>query len=118
MLLLAVLALSGLPPFGIFRSEFLIVSGGMASSNGVAAAALVVLVTIAFFGLSWSITRILLAPAPEGSPVRGELSGWIVAPMAAGVIVLVVLGIHVPGQLMHLLDRAGSELVSGKARPR
>ncbi len=118
MLLLAVLALSGLPPFGIFRGEFLIVSGGMAASGGFVAAALVVLVTIAFFGLSWHTTRILLAPAPEGSPGRGELSGWMVVPMVAGIVALVVLGVHVPAQLMHLIDRAAHELSASGAKRR
>jgi hydrogenase-4 component F len=38
LFLLAVLALSAFPPFGIFRSEFQIVAGGLASGNYTAAA--------------------------------------------------------------------------------
>jgi hydrogenase-4 component F len=110
ILLLAVLALSGLPPFAIFRSEFLIVQGGLATSSGIAASALVVLVTAAFFGLSWSTSRILLAPASRDAPRRGELSAWMVAPMVVGIGLLAVLGVHVPGGLIHLLHRAAAEL--------
>ena len=64
LFLLAVFALSALPPSGIFRSEFQIVAGGLDSGNYAAAAILVVLVTVAFFGLTTSTTRILFTPAP------------------------------------------------------
>jgi len=48
LFLLAVLALSAMPPFGIFRSEFQIVAGGLGAHNYAAAAVLIVLVTLAF----------------------------------------------------------------------
>lgn len=72
MLVLAVLALSALPPFGIFRSEFLIVAGGLRSQADVVAAVLVVLVTLAAMGLSWYVGRTLLTAPPEaGAPEAG-----------------------------------------------
>ncbi len=49
LFLLAIFALSALPPFGIFRSEFEIVAGGLDSGGCAAAALLVILVTIAAF---------------------------------------------------------------------
>lgn len=58
----AVLGLSGLPPFGIFRSEFLIVAGGLESSHDAPVAVLVALVIIAFFGLAWYGTETMLTP--------------------------------------------------------
>ena len=64
LFLLAVFALSALPPFGIFRSEFEIVAGGLGSGSYAAAAVLVILVTVAFFGLATSVTSVLLAPVP------------------------------------------------------
>ncbi|PZS39238.1 MAG: hypothetical protein DLM62_09410 [Pseudonocardiales bacterium] len=45
LFLLAVLALSAIPPFGLFRSEFLIVAGGLRSAHFAPAAAMVALVT-------------------------------------------------------------------------
>ena len=64
LFLLSVLALSAFPPFGIFRSEFEIVAGGLGSGNYAAAAVLVVLVTVAFCGLATAVTGVLLRPAP------------------------------------------------------
>lgn len=119
MLVAAVLALSAMPPFGIFRSEFLIVYGGLSDSRDVVAAIFVVLVTLAFFGLSWFTTQTMLSPASEDSletapgavvVARGEVSVWIVASMVIGIAALVLLGLHLPSQLNELLHRATNEL--------
>ncbi len=127
LFLAAILALSALPPFGIFRSEFEIVTGGLAASDNAAAAILVVLVTVAFLGLSLAANRMLLtprrqpAPAPAGTAgsaadgaadraasglTRGEPSAWMVVPVVAGLVALLVLGLHPPAELTGLLDRA------------
>src|SRR5487761_1477470 len=66
LFLLAIFALSALPPSGIFRSEFQIVAGGLSGGSYAAAAVLVVLVTVTFFGLTTSTTAILFTPAPRG----------------------------------------------------
>jgi hydrogenase-4 component F len=68
LFLLTIFALSALPPSGIFRSEFQIVAGGLGSGSYAAAAVLVVLVTIVFFGLTTSATSMLLTPAPHTTP--------------------------------------------------
>jgi hydrogenase-4 component F len=119
MLVAAVLALSAMPPFGIFRSEFLIVSGGLSDPRDTVTAVLVILVTLAFFGLSWFTTQTMLTPDGEiavgdgelpPAPPKGEVSYLIVVAMALGIVALVILGVHPPAQLSHLLDRAASQL--------
>ncbi|MGH9099191.1 MAG: proton-conducting transporter membrane subunit, partial [Acidimicrobiales bacterium] len=109
MLVLAVLGLSALPPFGIFRSEFLIVSGGLSDPSDAVAAVLVVLVTLATFGLTWHASKTMLTPSPTGT-IRGETSAFMVAAMVIGLLALAVLGVHPPSQLSHLLARAAHEL--------
>jgi hydrogenase-4 component F len=113
LFLLAVFALSAMPPSGIFRSEFQIVYGGFGSGHGAAAAILIVLVTVAFFGLSASATRMLFTPPPlRARPTlrRGEPSAWMVIPVVAGVAVLFILGLHPPGELTGLISRAVAQL--------
>jgi hydrogenase-4 component F len=140
LFLLAIFALGAMPPFGLFRSEFEIVAGGLRSGSDVAAAILIVGVTIAFFGLAGSTTRTLMRPArqpakpaallvpagaagpvvrldaghPEAGPVpaRGEPSGWMVVPVVIGALVLLLLGVHPPAELNELFDRA-VRLLSG-----
>ncbi|MHB8328017.1 MAG: proton-conducting transporter transmembrane domain-containing protein [Acidimicrobiales bacterium] len=123
MLVAAVLALSAMPPFGIFRSEFLIVAGGLSDRRDAVAAIFVVLVTVAFFGLSWSTSQTMLTPdvgVASDNPtsgealVKGEVSAWIVVSMALGLVALVILGVHLPSQLSHLLTRAAAELANSR----
>jgi hydrogenase-4 component F len=147
LFLLAVFALSALPPFGIFRSEFQIVAGGLGSGSYAAAAVLVVLVTIAFFGLATAATSMLLTPSPDAGTAesrqeapagrtgtdggghadgavvavqarvqarqvltRGEPSAWMVVPVLAGLAVLLLLGLHPPGELSDLIIRGAAQL--------
>jgi hydrogenase-4 component F len=111
LFLIAVFALSAMPPSGIFRSEFQIVYGGLGSGNYAAAAVLVVLITVVFFGLTTSATRMLFIPAPAQRVLaRGEPSAWMVVPVLAGVAVLLILGLHPPGELTGLIARAVTQL--------
>ncbi|HTQ91420.1 MAG TPA: proton-conducting transporter membrane subunit [Streptosporangiaceae bacterium] len=117
LFLLAIFALSALPPSGIFRSEFQIVYGGLAAGHYAAAAVLVVLVTVAFFGLTTAATRILFSRAPRslsaaaaGPEDRGEPSAWMVVPAVAGLAALFILGLHPPAELTELISRAVTQL--------
>jgi hydrogenase-4 component F len=118
LFLLALFALGAMPPFGLFRSEFEIVSGGLGSGSYAVAAILIVGVTVAFFGLAGSLTRALMLPAPAhtatgAAPVRGEPSGWMVVPVVAGALALLLLGVHPPAELTDLFSRAIT-LLSGR----
>ncbi|AGP66668.1 MULTISPECIES: proton-conducting transporter membrane subunit [Mycobacterium] len=119
LFLVAVLALSAMPPFGLFRSEFQIVSGGFAHARNAAAAVLVCLVTLAFLGLTLATTRILFRPHPvdpaaaESPQIPGEPSRWMVTPVVAGVLVLLMLGLAPPADLVDLLNHGASELAAG-----
>jgi hydrogenase-4 component F len=115
LLLASVLALSASPPFGLFRSEFAIVTGGFAGGGDAAAAVLVVLVSVAFVGLTLATTRVMLEPArvqdqETDLPAPGEPSRWMVVAMLLGIGVLVLLGIHIPGPLNQLLHRGVDEI--------
>jgi len=117
MFLAAILALCAMPPFGIFRSEFEIVRGGLASSANVPAVILVAAVTVAFLGLALAANRMMLSsprrpPGQENGPAltRGEPSAWMVVPVALGLVALLILGLHPPGELTGLLARAVAQL--------
>jgi hydrogenase-4 component F len=73
---------------------------------------LVVLVTLAFLGLSWHITQVMASPGPNsGTTVaRGETSKLMVLAMCVAMLALVVLGVHPPTQLDDLFQGAVSEL--------
>jgi hypothetical protein len=41
---------------------------------------------------------------------RGEPSAWMVVPVLAGLAVLVLLGVHPPGELTELITRGAAQL--------
>ena len=53
-----------------------------------------------------------VSPAARPAPAiaRGEPSAWMVVPVAAGAVALIVLGVHPPAELTGLLARAVHEL--------
>jgi hydrogenase-4 component F len=138
LFLLAIFALGAMPPFGLFRSEFEIVAGGLGSGRYVPAAILIIAVTVAFFGLAVSTTRMLMQPPPQaarrgaatvpagaGAAAQlaartaaatraatvvavspGEPSAWMVVPVVAGALALLLLGVHPPTELTELFGRA------------
>jgi hydrogenase-4 component F len=113
MLVLAVLGLCAMPPGGMFRSEFLIVSGGLADPADAVVAVLVVLVTVASLGLTFFSSHTMLGPTPD-TIVKGETSWLMVTAMLIGLGGLTLLGVHPPGPLSHLLERAAAELGAPK----
>jgi hypothetical protein len=50
---------------------------------------------------------------PAAAPVRGEPSAWMVVPVAVGVLLLLLLGVHPPAELTELFARAVA-LLSGR----
>lgn len=104
---IGVLALIGLPPFGLFVSEFLLVKAAIATGHVWVAAIALMLVLVAFVSLLNHLNRMLYGPVPEGVAV-GERGGWRVIVLAACAVVSIVLGIVLPWSLTALIDRTVS----------
>ena len=127
MLVLAVLALSAMPPFGIFRSEFLIVvrralrSAGRRRGGARRPRHRRLLRAVVVHDRDDAHARSADGGrASPTAPARGETSGFIVVAMALGLAGLVVLGCPSPGQLSHLLHHAAGQLEAhddDRARP-
>ncbi len=98
------IALLGLPPFGMFLSKFALVRAGFADGKGWLMAAVLALLAVAFVSLLAHLNRMLYGPAPAGIR-RGESGGWAVVPLVACATMLVVLGIAVPAPITELLGR-------------
>ena len=98
------IALLGLPPFGMFLSKFALMRAGFADGKGWLMAAVLALLAVAFVSLLAHLNRMLYGPAPAGIR-RGESGGWAVVPLVACATMLVVLGIAVPAPITELLDR-------------
>ena len=99
------LALMGLPPFGFFITEFALFRAGFAGHHPWLMAAALFLLLVAFVSFINHLNKMLYGAAPEGM-VASESSGWRVAPMMLGFVVLLVLGLTLPASLESLLNQA------------
>jgi len=98
------LALIGLPPFGLFITEFALFRAGFALNQPWLMGATLALLAVAFVALINHLNRMLYGPPPDGVTV-GEVSLWRIAPLLLSVAALVVLGLTLPAPLATLLDQ-------------
>jgi hydrogenase-4 component F len=106
-LLIAVAAIAGFPPFGVFTSEFLLLTATMQSQPWFTVALLGGL-AVAFAGLFRHLHPMVYGAAPEGrNPVRANL-----LPVALHLVLVLWLGLAIPGFLAQWLDRA-TGLITG-----
>ncbi len=112
MVLLGALAITGVPPFGIFRSELLIVTGGFSQSKYALAGLLVVLVNVAFVGVYQLFHRMVISPGEAKAVDRARLSRpeqpLMAVAMLASLAVVLVLGVWIPSPLNRLLHAAAT----------
>ncbi|HSB40693.1 MAG TPA: hydrogenase 4 subunit F [Methylomirabilota bacterium] len=99
-----VLAALGLPPFGLFISEFALFRAGFAAGRPWLMGLVLALLTVAFVSMIGHLNRMLYGPPTADVPV-GEASPWPLVPLGACMAALAVLGITLPAPLGTLLDR-------------
>ena len=96
------LALVGLPPFGIFISEFALLRAGFAAGRFWTMGLVLVLLTVAFVGVIAHLNRMLYG-VPSSEVPRGEPSRWPLVPLTLCLAALVVLGLAIPPPLERLI---------------
>jgi hydrogenase-4 component F len=106
-LLIAVAAIAGFPPFGVFTSEFLVLSATMQSWPWLTVALLTGL-AVAFAGLFRHLHPMVYGSAPEGQgPVAANM-----VPVVVHLGLVLWLGLSIPAFLAQWLDRA-TQLITG-----
>ena len=98
------LAVMGLPPFGLFMSEFALFRAGFVAGRPWLMGLVLALLTVAFVSIIGHLNRMLYGTSAVGVPV-GERPAWPLLPLGVCLTTLVVLGITLPTPLRTLLDR-------------
>jgi hydrogenase-4 component F len=96
------LAVIGLPPFGMFVSEFALVRAGFAAGRPVLIGVVLALLAIGFVGVIAHLNRMLYGPAPAAVAV-GEGGRWALLPLTGCAVALMVLGLTIPAPVEKLL---------------
>ena len=87
------LALVGLPPFGLFVSKLALLRAGFATGHAWLMALVLAFLAVAFISLIGHLNRMLNGPPPAGVAV-GEGARWALVPLALCVLVLALLGLR------------------------
>jgi hydrogenase-4 component F len=104
---LAAVAVSGLPPFGLFVSELIIVTGGFTSRQAWVSAVLLAALIVVFCGVLMKLAGLLLGPARAEHPREQMPVGHAVA-MSLPLVVLLVFSLWVPDSLRQLMEQAAN----------
>lgn len=102
LFLLGFLAATGVPPFGIFVTEFYILSAVASLHPFVAVATLSALVLV-FIGFFHNVTSMVFGKAQKGI-VKGEISKWLIFPPALLIVILIIIGFFLPNFIKILID--------------
>lgn len=104
-LIVGVVAIAGLPPFGLFVSEFAILSEAFAQARYLIAALVLIMLSVVFGGFTYHFLGMLYGeseqPQHESLLLPSELG-----PMAFAAVCLLILGVRIPHGLSALLQQA------------
>ena len=111
LLLAGLFAVTGSPPFGMFISEFLIVSAAVQQHHPWVATMTVMMLAMIFAGIAAMIVEILYGAAPQASLETSttERVSSVLSPLTLGIIVL-LLGLYIPSPLQAIVGRAAASL--------
>ncbi len=112
-LVVAALALAGLPPSGIFVAEIAILLGGVQAGWGLAAGAAAAILALAVAGLLFHVIRVSVGP--PGRPAEGPPASrrWALL-LGVPLTVVVVAGLWTPSPLLAALDQVVLVLGGGR----
>jgi hydrogenase-4 component F len=104
---LAAVAVSGLPPFGLFVSELTVIAGGFTSNYAWVSIVILTSLIIVFCGVLNKLAGLLLGPS-DGKHPRETISASNVAAMSLPLGTLLLFTAWLPGSLRQLMEQAAS----------
>ena len=99
------LALGGMPPFGMFTSEFAIAVAGIYTGKTWLIVLCLIFLTIALAGLTTMLLKTVLGQPKEGIEV-GELNKSSIVVLAIYLLLLLGMGIYITEPILQLLTNA------------
>jgi hydrogenase-4 component F len=109
---LGVFAITGMPPFGIFMSEFSTVVGAIFTKNYILTALLLIFLAIVFAGFIKQLSSMFYGKNSNPEIKKGEID--IIGPTVLVILLCITIfvGIYIPGPFKLLLD-ASTDIILG-----
>jgi hydrogenase-4 component F len=116
-LILAMIMVTGSPPFGLFFSEMVILKAGFFGPHWIGAMTLLGALVVLFCGFAYQVGRLVLGPqsADRSRPFDPETADWGMVATSAAAGVAVVSAFYLPGPLLALVSSA-AQVVAGGGR--
>jgi hydrogenase-4 component F len=102
---LAAVAVSGLPPFGLFVSELTVIAGGFTSNHAWVSVVILAALIVVFCGVLNKLAGLLLGPS-DGAQPRETISASNVAAMSLPLGTLLLFTVWLPGSFRQLIEQA------------
>jgi hydrogenase-4 component F len=112
LLVTGLFAVTGSPPFGLFLSEFTILTGAVRGGHPWVAATMLVLLAVIFIGMATVILEVTYGEPDPALPKSRESSWLLGGPLALAAAVL-LLGLYIPAALHAVIARAAASLGGG-----
>jgi hydrogenase-4 component F len=115
LLVVGLFAITGAPPFGLFLSEFIILSGAFGEGHPWVAVAAIILLAIIFVGIAGMLLEMVYG-APQVAGAAGMTDDgvveqrWLVVAPALFATTVLLLGLYIPPPLSAALARAAVAL--------
>ncbi|MBI0584575.1 MAG: hydrogenase 4 subunit F [Methanomassiliicoccus sp.] len=108
------LAITGCPPFSLFLSEFMVLAGGLASGDYLAASIYLILIVTVFAAFMYHVGRMVFGePSPAGDERESNKAGLVI--MVLLLASILVLGLYVPSFLDDVLQQIVRLFTGGSA---
>lgn len=104
LFIIGFLALTGVPPFGLFLSEFYIILAGI-QAHPIVTPLIVFALALIFFGFFKQVSAMVFGKTP-GGVASGEHSKWTIIPPTLLLSLLIILSLILPTPLLVLLNNA------------
>ncbi|HEX9008939.1 MAG TPA: proton-conducting transporter membrane subunit [Holophagaceae bacterium] len=109
LFLLGFLAITGLPPFAPFISEFNIAAAALSGGHVLAGALFLLLLAGIFLGMSDTVVKVVFGtPSPQRVRTPYRDTPATTAPLVAALGLALLLGLWLPGPLRAMLDGAAA----------
>lgn len=104
--LIGTFAITGMPPFGIFMSEFNTVAAAIFSKHFIAAILLLVFLAAIFGGFAKQLSRMFYGKNNNPEVVKGEINITGPVVLVSLLCIAVLMGVYIPDPLKNLMDSA------------
>lgn len=105
ILIIAVFAITGIPPFNIFVSEFIVLADAFSSKSTfvlIFTSLLIVFLVLIFIGYTNNIFKMIFGE-PTDNIVQGEINRFTIAAMCFLLVFVLIISFYVPPIMREIL---------------